>query len=355
MNSEIFFIKIKEEKLENYLPIIRDKLNKIQELFNFNKNEIIPVKITIGDSSCIYNIKPELIKIIIELLKNKGAKPFLFDTSVIYKGRRQNAIDHYILAQNKGYSISKIGVPYIIADGLLGLDGREYEINSKYLNKIKIPSFIGILDNLVVLTHVTGHILTMYAGAIKNVAMGMSCKPTKQIIHSSEKQSIIPEKCTYCGSCLEVCPTNAIVINETEEKAKIDKELCIGCAECLCVCNYGAIKPIWKENHLIFVKRIVEITNFILSKFRNKIFVNVLLDITKNCDCVSDYKEKRICHNIGILISKDILSIEKASIDLISKEGYNFYEASYNAEIEMLLSYAKEKELGKLDYELIEI
>jgi len=355
MKNKIYFLPIKEDKLDNYLPHIKKGFNEIANLFPFNKNEVIPIKITIGDSTCTHNIKPEVIKIIIDILRKKETKPFLFDTSVIYKGRRQNAIDHLSLAQTKGFSLARLSIPYIIADGLFGLDGKEYKIDSEYLDKIKIPSFIGLLDNLIVVSHITGHILTSYAGAIKNIAMGMSCKPTKQVIHSSEKQKIIEERCTYCGCCLEVCPANAIILQQEQQIALIQKELCTGCGECLCVCKYAAIQPIWKENHLIFIKRLVDVAHFILSKFKKKIFINFLIDITENCDCVSDYREKKLCHNIGILIGEDVLSIEKASIDLISQQGFKYDDENSKLNIETLLYYGKEKGIGVLDYEIIKI
>lgn len=355
MKNKIYFLPITEDKADNYLSLIKEGFNEIDSLFSFNKNEVVPVKITIGDSTCTYNIRPDVIKIIIDILKKKETKPFLFDTSVIYKGRRQNAIDHLSLAQTKGFSLTKLGAPYIIADGLLGLDGKEYKIDSEYLDKIKIPSFIGLVDNLIVASHITGHILTSYAGAIKNIAMGMSCKPTKQVIHSSEKQKIIEDRCTYCGCCLEICPSNAIILKKEHHIALIQKELCTGCGECLCVCKFGAIQPIWRENHLIFIKRLVDVAHFILSKFKKKIFINFLIDITENCDCVSDYREKILCKNIGILIGQDVLSIEKASIDLIIQQGFKFDDSNSKSNIETLLYYGREKGIGNLNYELIKI
>jgi Fe-S-cluster-containing hydrogenase component 2 len=50
---------------------------------------------------------------------------------------------------------------------------------------------------------------------------------------------VTTEKCTGCGTCTEICPTEAI---RTESgKAWITME-CIGCGACPRVCPEGAIK-----------------------------------------------------------------------------------------------------------------
>ncbi len=46
------------------------------------------------------------------------------------------------------------------------------------------------------------------------------------------------EKCDACGSCVDVCPSSAIKI---EEKAIVTPEDCIDCAACVSECTHGAI------------------------------------------------------------------------------------------------------------------
>jgi ferredoxin len=50
---------------------------------------------------------------------------------------------------------------------------------------------------------------------------------------------ITSEKCTGCGKCTDVCPTEAIIIEHG--KAAITME-CIDCGACPRVCPEGAIK-----------------------------------------------------------------------------------------------------------------
>ena len=49
------------------------------------------------------------------------------------------------------------------------------------------------------------------------------------------------KKCIGCGTCVEMCPVNAISINENG-KAEINQELCIKCGTCEAVCPVGAIE-----------------------------------------------------------------------------------------------------------------
>jgi len=353
MKSDVYLIEIKESDLEARLGALQKLLKSINPFKDYKKDEFIPVKLTIGDSQCVYNIHPELVKIIISEIKKSKARPFLFDTNVIYKGERLNAIDHMNLAQSKGFGHTKVGAPFIIADGAFGQDGKEYAIGLDYIKKIKIPSFIGSLDSLLVLSHATGHILTGYAGAIKNVSMGMVSKPTKQAQHSSLKPHVIEKRCTACGCCIKICPAQAISFKK--EKAFIDQTKCLGCGECLCACKFDAIFINWSEDHDVFAKRMVETAVFILSKFKSKFFITFGFDITKECDCISTKNEKIFSENIGILASRDPLAIDKATVDLVNKSKDLFKETGLLETHKTMFEYGHKKGLGNLDYNLIKI
>ena len=49
---------------------------------------------------------------------------------------------------------------------------------------------------------------------------------------------VIEEKCTACGSCEEVCPSDAITV---EDAAVIDEEECVECETCIDECPSEAI------------------------------------------------------------------------------------------------------------------
>ncbi len=47
------------------------------------------------------------------------------------------------------------------------------------------------------------------------------------------------DKCNGAKSCVDVCPSEAITMNEG--KAKVDEELCIDCGACVDACPNDAI------------------------------------------------------------------------------------------------------------------
>ena len=351
MKSEVYFVPVESSGLKERLDALDSILGRVAPFLKYEKDEIVPVKLTIGDLTCVYNMHPDLVKLVVSKIKGQGAKPFLFDTSVIYKGERQNAVDHLRLAQDKGFNYSNTGAPFVVADGILGHDGIEYGINSAHIKKIKVPSFVGMLESLLVLSHATGHIFSGFAAAVKNVAMGMSCRPTKQVQHSSMKPSVIKDKCTACGCCIRICPVGAITMG-ANKKTHVEPGMCIGCGECLCACKFDAVYVNWEEDMEVFCARMDEVANFILSKFKNKFFITFAFDITQECDCISTKDDKLISKNIGILASRDPLALDKATIDLASDDHGFFKE---HGAYQHMFVYAQKIGLGSLDYELIKI
>ncbi len=47
------------------------------------------------------------------------------------------------------------------------------------------------------------------------------------------------EKCDGCGTCVDICPVEAIKVND---KAKIDEDECVGCGACVDECPQEALK-----------------------------------------------------------------------------------------------------------------
>lgn len=350
MKSKVYFARLNDNGLKERVFALSNIIKAADPFEAYKKDEIIPVKLTIGDSQCVHHMNPELVKSVVAELKKKKTRPFLFDTNVIYKGERLNAVDHLTLVNNKGFGHSKTGAPFVIADGLFGMDGKDHHIKSEYISKMKIPSFIGMLDSLVVLSHVTGHILSGYAGALKNVAMGMCSRPTKQVQHSSLRPGIIAGKCTGCGCCIAICPAQAI--SREKEKAFIDALACVGCGECICACKFDAVLINWEEDIPTFCRRMVEVADLVLSKFKNKFFINFAFDVTKECDCISTKSDEIVSRDIGILASVDPLALDRATVDLINEKEDIFLKAQGRSEYYKMFEYASRKGLGNLEYDL---
>jgi formate hydrogenlyase subunit 6/NADH:ubiquinone oxidoreductase subunit I len=82
-------------------------------------------------------------------------------------------------------------------------------------------------------------------------------------VNSQHLSHVLKEDCTACGTCVEVCPMNAITMEDT---AHINTERCIGCGLCVAKCDLSAIKLMKKENAEIPPANIVETFTNILKE-----------------------------------------------------------------------------------------
>ncbi len=348
MKSTVYFKSLHDSKdRKDCLTRLIDGI--LVEWKKFNRGEIVGIKVTVGDSKNTGYIKPELIKLVVNKLKDMGLKPFIFDTNVIYRGMRMNAVDHLSLAYQKGFGPEYLGCPFIIADGVFGSDSRAIKIDLRNLREIRVPSLVNILDNLVVISHITGHMFTGFAGSIKNVGMGMASRAGKQVQHSSVKPRIIKNRCILCGCCIDNCPVGAI--SEKQEKAFIDTVVCVGCGECISACKFDAVQINWQEDVNVFVERMTEYAYGILSRIKRKIFFNFSFDVTKECDCLAA-DESNIIDDVGIFASDDILAVDKASFDVLTEKGDIFARFQNTHAHLHMFSYAQEIGLGSTNYEL---
>lgn len=69
-------------------------------------------------------------------------------------------------------------------------------------------------------------------------------EPTNKVMTQPTPPPVVypkvnPDLCTGCGICMDVCPTNAIVLKD--DKAFIVDDLCRNCKECVRVCPSEAI------------------------------------------------------------------------------------------------------------------
>ncbi len=88
-----------------------------------------------------------------------------------------------------------------------------------------------------------GHIFSRFGGAIKNLGMGCAPPEGKRKQHNARPFSLA-DKCTGCGTCVEVCPESAIIIEGG--KSVIRKGSCVGCFDCMHACREHAIDIDWE-------------------------------------------------------------------------------------------------------------
>lgn len=329
-------------------------VSKLADLIT--KGDFVGIKLTFGEEKNKGYINPLLVKEVVEFIKKKNGKPFIVETNTLYKGKRSNAIDHLNLAVSHGFDPEELGAPLVIGDGLSGYDQLELEVNLKHFKKLRLASFLKDTDCIIALSHVTGHILTGYAGVMKNIGMGLASRAGKLNQHSSVLPTVKPQKCNGCSICISKCPANAIVMTR-DNTASISKNLCIGCGDCTVLCRTGAIEISWSSTSSQMQEKMAEYVYGVLKTKKLKLgCINFITHFTKECDCMSTEAESLI-NDIGILVSLDPVAIDRASIDMINgAAGKDFFKEMYpEIDYTIQLNYAQELGIGSYEYELIEV
>jgi len=355
MPSKVYFIKAKRDDGPQLLSKKAEKVFlKIDLAKQVEEGAFVALKIHFGEQDTTGFIKPHWLFDIISHIKNRTSRVFLTDTNTLYLGRRSNSVDHIHLALEHGFSPETLGIPVIIADGLIGQDSDEVQVNLSRIKSAKIASAFFHTDVLICLTHFTGHVLTGFGGAIKNLGMGCASRAGKLEQHSEVHPWINTKKCINCGICIDYCPTQAIT--QEDESAVINEEKCIGCGECLVVCKPGAVKMRWDSDFIRVQEKMTEYAYSVHHSLKSKIgYLNFLLKVTKDCDCMSQ-DEPSVVEDVGILTSSDPVAIDKASVDLVNKKsGKDILRAGYNVDWAVQLKHGEKIGLGNMDYELIEL
>jgi uncharacterized Fe-S center protein len=352
MSSKVYFLPASENEGHD---ILAEKTRKIFGALGLEasvkKDALVGIKIHFGEKGNTGFIKPPWLRYLIDDLKEQKAKVFLTDTNTLYLGSRSNSVDHLRLAAQHGFSSEALGVPVIIADGLIGKESGEVEINLKHVKSAKIASAFFHTDVLLCLSHFTGHILSGFGATIKNLGMGCASRAGKLEQHSDVHPWVKEKICTNCSVCLEYCPADAI--EQVNGCARIIDEKCIGCGECLVVCNVGAVKMRWDGDTLRVQEKMAEYSLAVLKSVKHRAgFINFLVKITKDCDCMSK-NGKVLVPDLGIVASLDPVAADKASVDLlIEANGRDFLREAIDVDWSAQLRYGEKIGLGSTEYEL---
>ena len=66
-----------------------------------------------------------------------------------------------------------------------------------------------------------------------------------KFVNSGYYSQVVKDDCTSCGICVDMCPMNAITMDEV---ASVNIDRCIGCGVCVAHCDSAAIKLVKKEH-----------------------------------------------------------------------------------------------------------
>ena len=358
--AKVFFIPVADNELLDSIAAKTARLAKAARLESvIPKGRPCAVKLHFGEDKNTGYVKPPIIRALVEFLRQAGGDPFLTDTNTLYRGRRSQATDHLNQAAEHGFTLDALGAPVIIADGLHGADQVTVPIQGgKHFKEVRIASALHQTAGAVVLTHVKGHCQAGLGGALKNVGMGCSARAGKLAQHDGGTPSFDARKCTGCGTCVRWCPTQAIDLaprkNDKRGLARLTPEKCIGCGECLALCPFDAVGFEWAIGDLELGERVCEhCLGFVKNKAYGVAYLNFVIDVTRNCDCVGS-RQKTERPNVGIIASTDLIAVDQATADL-TREAYGhdvWLKWWPKSKYDQVLAYGETLGVGTRAYDL---
>ncbi|MFH0796557.1 MAG: DUF362 domain-containing protein [Candidatus Omnitrophota bacterium] len=335
------------------------------------KDEVVPIKVHLGNRGAFRTIRPQFIRSVVEAVKRVPGRPFVTDSA------RPAPIDYLEIANESGYNHLTLGAPVIIADGIYGRDAVKVKAG-RLLKEVCVPSAIFDANSMIVLTHVKGHIQAVLGGAIKNVAMGgIASTPRGSGWHqgrgkihflAGEIMSWDKTRCVRCYDCVKICPVEAISFPD-KKTYTVDAEECWRCGRCSRICPTGAITV--PGSHIRFLEALAEGAAAVLSTFKKKkvFYVNFLLEMQPECDCMP-VADPPVAQDQGILLSEDIVAIDTATLDILSRvkplpdsraeglkmeKGKDIFSLLHKKDARLQVKFAEKSGLGSSGYRLIKI
>ena len=246
------------------------------------------------------NILPrDMVKALQQSIPNSA----LVETNTLYKGKRQTTQDHRETIRINGWDFCEVDI--MDEDGAVMIPIK----SGKRFKEMSVGKNMLNYDSMVVLTHFKGHAMGGFGGSMKNIAIGCADGPIgKKMIHAAP-----------------------------------DSE------------NYSA----WLQGEP-FQENMVEGAKAVTDHFGKKIvFINVLRNMSVDCDCAGVSAAPPKARDLGILASTDLLAIEQASIDMVYQlpeaELHDLKERIESRKGLRQLSYMKEMKMGNDRYTLISL
>jgi len=346
MKSKVVFIKGTREDFESGKKF--DKVLAAMNEFgfeNFAKKKVL-VKLHMGERGNEFYLKPAVIKHFVDALLAIKAKPFLFDTVVRYEGGRNTKEKHMATAKEHGFD--KLGCPVVI-----GNEGNTVNVKvNKNTYGFEVAKEVCDAEFVLSVAHGKGHVMSGFGGSIKAFGMGGVSKESKGFIHAAGAPVVNKGKCKLCEACVKACMIGAI--EREGDSIIVDYTKCSGCERCIRACPSGALTWRSEEFDLMLAAGAAACLNTFGAgnKPKKKIFVNVLADIAKRCDCASNAGPV-IAPDIGVVVSDDPVAADAASIDLIERAAGKSIKEIENADPRLHVRYAQQLGVGRMEYDIV--
>ncbi len=363
--SKVYFTDFRADYRENLLQKLRRLcLTAGIDQIDFDK-KFVAIKLHFGEYGNLAFLRPNYARVVADLVKELGGRPFLTDCNTLYVGSRKNALDHLETAYANGFSPFSTGCQVIIADGLKGTDEVEVPIQGEVLQSAKIGRGVMDADVFISLNHFKGHEMAGFGGALKNIGMGCGSRAGKMEMHNDGKPQVRRDACIGCKACARICAHDAPVF--IDGKAAIDHSKCVGCGRCIGVCPTDAIRATNASSADRMNRKIAEYSKAVLQG-RPHFHISLICDVSPNCDCHSE-NDAPIIPNVGMLASFDPVALDQACADLCNAQPIlknsclehhhtdhhtdRFHLNHPDTDWKVCVDHAQKIGIGTADYELI--
>ena len=331
------------------------------------KDKFVAIKIHFGELGNMAHLRSGYARVVADVIKDLGGKPFLTDANTLYVGSRKNALDHIETAYLNGFTPYSTGCHVIIADGLKGTDDIAVPVvGGEYVKEAKIGRAVMDADIVISLNHFKGHEGTGFGGAMKNLGMGCGSCAGKREMHDTCRPEVEADKCVACGACADICAHGAP--NLRDGVMHIDTDKCAGCGRCLHVCPMDAIHASDDRANILLNYKIVEYSKAVVHG-RPHFHISLVRDVSPYCDCHAE-NDLPIVPDVGMFASFDPVALDLACAEAVNAQSINpgsmlakanrpdldnltgsFPETHWRSQI----AHAKKIGLGDDSYELITI
>ena len=276
-----------------------DALLKVYSKINGGITSKVAIKVHTGEPHGPNILPREIVKVLQQHIPNSN----LVETNTLYKGKRYTTADHRETLKINGWDFCPVDI--MDEDGAVMIQVK----GGKHFKEMSVGKHMLNYDSMVVLTHFKGHLMGGFGGSLKNIAIGCADGPIgKKMVHAAP---------------------------DDEDYSK------------------------WLTGEP-FMENMVESAKATIDHFGKRIvYINVLRNMSVDCDCAGVGAAPVKARNLGILASTDILAVDQASIDMVYKlpeaERHDLKERIESRQGLRQLSYMKEMKMGSDAYELITV
>lgn len=338
----------------------------IAEMIPGGKGEYTIIKGNFSQVGYTRYIRPELMRAVVEKVRELGGRPVITDTSGFFPSGVYVGQEWHAAADMMGYSELAIGCERVIANGYEGNDGEFISTGGAELGGVEVARAIREAACIVMVSHVTAHPQAGMSGALVNLGIECLNNTGKSRIYQDIKPVWHKERCRSCGVCADYCQWQAL---SCEGGAlSYDEDRCSGCGSCLVTCPYGA-RSLEPEKIDLFQRRVAEASAAIVKTLGKKIiYFNFLIDIVPQ-PYRSAWADAPFVPDLGFVASTDPVAVDHLSIELVKRApgvprsaaddagarapGEEKFKAISGVDPLALVKYAASLGIGSTDYQVM--